>query len=180
MSTLSVFSDNTVSAITLEDILKRREMRQYQQQALLKSSKGILLSFTLNIPGPIKTSVILRQLFSSAVHDIQSTLNDKKITILNELNIQEKTGDEYMALLQCDAKTIKKLMCHIEETHPCGRLFDIDILDENGNKISRSTYRTCLVCQNQAQNCARNQTHNLSELYRIIELLITNYMQHIQ
>lgn len=51
-----------------------------------------------------------------------------------------------------------------KETHPLGLIFDMDVLDANGIKFSRPTYRKCLLCDRQAQDCARSRRHSVSEL----------------
>lgn len=66
-------------------------------------------------------------------------------------------------------------MQNIEETHPLGRLFDIDVLDSEGHKLSRPQYRPCLICGNQAQLCARTRRHTVAEMQAKIEEMLSTW-----
>ena len=44
----------TGSPVPLSHMLNARERRVFYQQELLEGSEGCLISFTLNIPGPVK------------------------------------------------------------------------------------------------------------------------------
>ena len=72
--------------------------------------------------------------------------------------------------------SITALMTSIEETHPLGRLFDIDVLDTTGTKLSRKIYRKCFLCGCQAQECASSRKHSVSELQAYIAKEINNYL----
>ena len=63
-------------------------------------------------------------------------VNHWKILDLEEFH--DHTGDELLLCIDADATVLKKVMTNIEETHPLGRLFDIDIIDENGGKLSHN------------------------------------------
>lgn len=77
-----------------------------------------------------------------------------------------------------DARVLKRKAVSLEETHPCGRLFDIDTLDSKGMPITReqvgSGKRTCLLCNRDAKVCGRSRTHSVEELtdqvWRMIEI----------
>ena len=65
---------------------------------------------------------------------------------------------------------IKKITVEIENNLSVGRLFDMDVLDENGTHIERmeigESPRTCLLCGNPAKECARSRTILLQSLSR--------------
>ena len=52
--------------LTLEEVLAAKEARQERQQALRLRTALPLVSITLNIPGPIKDSEVLRSLCRAA------------------------------------------------------------------------------------------------------------------
>ena len=83
--------------------------------------------------------------------------------ILDSLETHEDTGDELMLSI-----------CNIEDSSPVGRLYDIDIIDIDGRKLSRSHYRKCLICEKQAQECARSRTHTVREMQNAVEKLLQN------
>lgn len=51
---------------TLDDMLQCREKRAERQQVMLDRWHNTLISFTLNIPGPVKTNEQLYRLYSDA------------------------------------------------------------------------------------------------------------------
>ena len=75
----------------------------------------------------------------------------------------------------------KKLSCQIEDSHPLGRLFDIDILAADGTPLSREqvgdTPRQCLLCEHESRWCIRNHTHTQAELHTRINEMIEDYVR---
>lgn len=62
-------------------------------------------------------------------------------------------------------------MVEFEETHPFGRLIDIDIVILKEGMVvpvSREAFnyapRQCFICEQTAKVCARNRKHSLEEL----------------
>lgn len=66
-------------------------------------------------------------------------------------------------------------MCLIEETHPLDRLYDMDVIDPDGNTLSRSRYRKCLLCNCQAQECARSRKHSVDEMFAAVMHMIREW-----
>lgn len=161
--------------VELPAMLARREQRAAEQAAFLKQYHQPLLSFCLNIPGPVKTTPALQQVFDEALQEILLQLQAAHISILEQKECRDITGDECLLVLQGDAAKIKQLMTTIEETHPLGRLFDLDVLDTNGQKLSRPLPRRCLLCSAQAQLCARSRKHSVAELTDRIEEMVLAY-----
>lgn len=162
--------------VELPAMLAAREKRAARQQAFRERYHSPLLSFCLNIPGPVKTTPELRTLFDQTCHEIQACLRDLGLTIADSQTIHEATGDEYLLAFAGDAPTVKAAMTQLEESRPLGRLFDIDILTAEGQKLSRPVPRRCLLCERQAQDCARSRRHSVRELTDRIETLLQEYM----
>ena len=162
--------------VELPAMLAARERRAASQQAFREKYRRPLLSFCLNIPGPVKTTPELRTLFDQTCHEIQACLRDLGLTIADSQTIHEATGDEYLLAFAGDAPTVKAAMTQLEESRPLGRLFDIDILTAEGQKLSRPVPRRCLLCERQAQDCARSRRHSVRELTDRIETLLQEYM----
>lgn len=91
------------------------------------------------------------------------------------MEIHEKTGDELLLAVDYPAKKIKDLTTDIEETHPVGRLFDLDVIDINGQKLSRPSFRKCIICRCQAQECARTRKHSVNEMQAKIEEMLMEF-----
>lgn len=161
--------------VTLNDMLRCREKRAALQQTVLERYHNTLISFCLNIPGPIKTNEELYELYSDGVLEINRALQQADIEVLSRNETLAATGDEMLLCVDADAALCKQLMQHIEETHPLGRLFDIDVLDSSGQKLSRPQYRPCLICGNQAQLCARTRRHTVAEMQAKIEEMLSDW-----
>jgi len=102
-------------------------------------------------------------------------LEGNHINILETDEVHEKTGDELMLAVDCEAEELKSLMVEIENSHQLGRLFDLDVINTDGSKLSRSSYRTCLICGRQAQDCARSRRHTVDELFAKVKEIIAAY-----
>ncbi len=71
-------------------------------------------------------------------------------------------------------KKIKNITIAIEESSQLGRLFDIDVIDVNFEKLSRKSFRKCLICEKQAQECGRSRKHSIEELQNKVEEILEN------
>lgn len=166
---------NTSELVTIEDMMNCRERRAAIQQEYLDAFHATVISFCMNIPGPIKTNDDIRAAFDSGCNSILHALTTHNISILAKKELHEKTGDELILCVNQAAPEIKDLMCAIEESHPLGRLFDIDVLDQNGQKLSRTAYRKCILCNCQAQECARSRRHSVDEMFEKITDMIETW-----
>ena len=162
--------------VSLADILTCRERRVAYQQHFLSDYNCPVISFCLNIPGPVKTNPELRNVFDAGKNEIIKLLNSLRYVIIDSIEFHEKTGDEMIMCIDGNAPLIKKKTTLIEEKHPLGRLFDIDVIDTGGNKLSRSTYRRCLICNCQAQECSSTRKHSVEEMQDAIEIIINQYL----
>jgi len=161
--------------ITLEDMLAAREARVQTQNLLRNHYQQPLISFTLNIPGEIKTSPRLQKLFAEGLTSIEKELTGHNIAILKKIEHHAATGDECLYVCAGKAKAIKELMTRIEEEHPLGRLMDIDVLNSDGQKLSRPRPRQCFICGRPAADCARSRRHDAVELTGAIKSLLNHY-----
>lgn len=162
--------------VELAAMLAAREERAARQAAWLEKYAVPLLSFTLNIPGPVKTSPDLRRAFDAGLLALEDALGAAGLSPMTRTEIHAPTGDEGLLAIDGDAEAIKEIATRIEEEHPLGRLFDMDVLSADGTKLSRSVPRRCLLCTEQAQNCARSRRHSIAELTAEIERLLAVYL----
>ena len=173
-------SKSEEKAVSIQDMMHCREQRAKFQNSFLESYHSPVISFCMNIPGPIKTNSYIRQAFEQGYHAIKMTLLKHHIFIQNEILIHNFTGDEYILSVDANASEIKKWMCDIEDTHPLGRIFDIDVIDTDGTKLSRDSFRKCILCDCQAQECARSRRHSVDEMFQAItELIRKNQASYI-
>lgn len=162
-------------SVELPAMLAAREERAARQRAWQNRYSSPLLSFTLNIPGPIKTTPALHCAFVAGLSALEKRLSDARLPCIAQAEFHAPTGDEALLAIRGDAKMIKAIAVAIEEQHPLGRLFDMDVLDTDGTKLSRTIPRRCLLCMEPAAACARSRRHNIAELTAKIERLLDAY-----
>lgn len=151
---------------TLQEILEAREQRALRQQALLAQYQKPLICFTMNIPGPEKQNRDIAIGFAVGNWLLQDQL--RRYPVLHKEIDQGITGSNAFYVVDSPARQLKQLAVEIEDTEPIGRLFDMDVIDTNGNKLSREDLgferRKCLLCDNDAAVCARSRAHGLDQL----------------
>lgn len=168
--------NNTSDPVSIQDMMFCRDRRVQLQEQLLQEHDAPLISFCMNIPGPIKTDALIRRAFDAGTAEIIKALSaHPDWQVLARHEIHEKTGDELMLSITAEAQALKDVMSQIEENHPLGRLFDIDIIGTDGRKLSRPRYRSCLLCGRQAQECASSRRHSAAELFARIQEMLTEY-----
>ena len=158
--------------VILTDMLLCRERRAQIQETFISQYHCPVISFCMNIPGPVKTNEQIHAAFESGKTALLSKLESTPAEIKNSMEIHEKTGDELLLAIDYPAQKIKELTTEIEETHPFGRLFDLDVIDTDGQKLSRGSYRKCIICGCQAQECARMRKHSVEEMQAKIEEML--------
>lgn len=156
---------NEIREVGVMDVLRARDARAARQQEMLKKHGLPLISFTMNIAGPVKTDGLIRRAFFEGVARIEAVLTARRIGICDRVQTLEFTGNEQLWAVDADASALKDWMRAIEEEHPLGRLFDIDVLDANGAKLSRDGHRKCLICGGDVHVCGRSRAHSAQELF---------------
>ena len=160
--------DANAKNISLMDMLEARDQRVRKQQIFLEKFRKPLLCFTMNIPGPLKSSPLITRGFHLGLEKIRQQLMRANIPILAEEILQKPTGNEAFLILDADVYSIKQMAVDIEDSSSIGRLFDMDVIDAENGKLSRAALglpqRTCLICGAPGRYCARNRTHSIYEL----------------
>lgn len=154
--------------VSMAKILDARENRVQIQQEMLQKSPSCLLSFTLNIPGPVKVFPYTKWTYEVGISIILKGISLLNGVIIEQKEVKKDTGWEAFFALNLHPEDMKAYLLGQEEQHPLGRLFDFDILRADGRKLSRQELgfleRTCLLCGNPAFLCGRSRTHSAQEL----------------
>ena len=157
------------------EILQSREDRRDKQIDLINRYNSTLISFTLNTPGIVKDNEMYRGIHREGMKKISKLLIENRIPILFQKEINKSTGSEGYIAVDIDSIEVKKLLIALEETHPLGRIFDIDVFDNSHKQISRSDLginpRRCLLCGKDASICAKDMSHSYEDLYVGIQSL---------
>lgn len=167
---------------SMAEILDARERRSQIQQELLAKGGEALVSFTLNIPGPVKTFPLARWSFLVGESLIEDILEREEIGLAEKKESWDHTGYQAFYRVQGSPFVVKKALSLQEETHPLGRLFDFDVLDQRGEKISRQELgipeRCCLLCSRPAFLCGRSRRHSADELLeKVITIMEGHYKE---
>jgi holo-ACP synthase len=166
-------------SVSLEDMLWARERRATLQRRLCvyAPSESSLLSMTLRIPGPHKSSSVFTVVFDSLVSAINETLSTQRV--FNRIRLNEATGPELLETVECNAFWLKRTMVAVEQFHPLGTLVDLDVFDietKQFRPLSRTEIgyplRTCLVCGGPAKLCARSRAHSVEEMQQCVASII--------
>ncbi|MGD1823548.1 MAG: triphosphoribosyl-dephospho-CoA synthase CitG [Pleomorphochaeta sp.] len=172
-------SNNVVS---LNDILALRDNRQQLINDLIKEYNKTIIILSLNIVGPIKVFNLSIKTFYEGNSLILDKLNLCNCEILYHHINKSNCGYEGYYVLDVDHKFIKKQLSEIEDTSSLGRLFDIDVISNNGLKISREDLnlegRKCILCDNPVFLCSRSRNHSVTELIdKEIEIMISYFAE---
>lgn len=159
--------------VELPQMLEARERRAERQRELLDIYHLPLVSFTLNIAGPVKNSPSVRRGFRLGRELLLGQLSRLKAPVRFSEEIGEDTGCEGLYVVDLAPEMLKEAACAIEDGTELGRLFDMDVLAPDGGKLDRPTPRTCLICERPAKDCARSRTHTVAELQRRTHELLT-------
>lgn len=161
------------SSVTLNEMLDARERRAQAQTELLRQAdeNACLVSFSLNIAGDVKRTAKTRLLFNEGLR----VFADFGFRELARKTFDGVTGSEALILLQADAKAVKETLERLEDAFPAARLFDFDVLNASGEKLSRSVPRRCLVCDGPAAVCARSRAHGLDAVRAATDALLNEF-----
>ena len=168
--------------ITLKQLLESRDRRAARQTELLGQYPGrTLLCLTVMLPGPVKRSDVSLKIASEAVSAVRSAF-DLQFEELRDL----ETGYEGYFVVDLDPVSAKRLAVSLEEEHPLGRLFDLDVI-VSGNMpvfpdgvrpLSRQELglpqRLCLICGKPVRECMRTRAHSTEELLKKINEICTS------
>ena len=185
--------------ITLAELLDSRDKRVKHQKDLLGAYPGkSLLCLTVQLPGPEKRNATSLKIAKAGVEAVREAF----VPVYKELKDLE-TGYEAYFLVNLPAEEAKRKACEIEDSHPLGRLMDIDVIHTappvSGNYFSQGfaknqfpetstkptrivgradiglEARRCLLCDNEVRYCMRAKTHSKEELLRRIEQMLKEY-----
>ena len=170
-------NEKNVREVTLAEILNARERRAALQKKILSEHDGALISFTMNIAGPIKSTPLIERAFQYGLSKLISSLPRNKIIF--ECSRSEPQGCESMMSVNLNAETIKNICVDIEQSSRLGRLFDMDVIAKNGEKLERKRERACIVCGKVGRECSAGRLHPVEEIVAVTDKIMTEHFAHI-
>lgn len=164
-----------MTEVTLDEMLTARETRVFRQKEFLSEYKCPLICFTMNIAGSIKHSPIIERAFFEGVNALKKCLPEEKIQ--DSATHISHTGCEMILSVDMDGAALKEICTKIEEASPLGRLFDMDVIDKYGEKLSRKGERGCIVCGAPGRACSARRVHSADELWVVTQKIIYEHFK---
>lgn len=169
--------------VTLAEVLMFRDEKAAAQQKLRnRFPKSVILSLGMNIPGPVKTSPVVTLAFREGMKQLEHLLSENLAVIKEKIILAEHAGYAAVYCIEgIDAAELKKYTIVLETTHVLGRLYDLDVCDEQGQAVSREQAgiepRRCLLCGNDAKVCGRSRTHTVLELQKKVFGMLVDWKE---
>ena len=189
--------------VTLNELLASRDSRHAMQQKLLAEHSGkTLVCLTVVMPGSVKRNhqslVVAHAAVEQMIRSYELRVRSYELGVTNdELEVKNdelgiryggrlierdlETGYEAYLITPLPLLEAKRIAVQIEDTHPLGRLFDIDIIDKDGVPVSRdrvgSRPRRCLVCDREARYCMRMRWHTQEEIWERINAMVDSWLK---
>lgn len=159
----------------LEEILQGKEERYNLELKLLDEFKRPILCLTVNYPGPNKLNEVSKLIFEEALKSLRG------FRFALTLKGENPAGPYFIGVLCEEALEAKLKTIEIEERHPLGRIFDIDIIDYPFRVVSRRDLgfagRRCMVCGGEVERCVIESRHPLREVLTEIERMVRDYFR---
>ena len=109
-----------------------------RQRELLMDHPGMtLLCLTVQLPGPVKRNGISLKIARAGVEAVHSSF-----TPIFEEQRDLETGFEAFFIVDLLPVDTKRLACHLEDTHPLGRLMDLDVIISAGSASASEEHAT--------------------------------------
>lgn len=163
--------------VTLEQMLNAREERAFRQFSLNREWGMPIISFSMNIPGPVKDSPLIRRGFLSGYAALDHRLPKGAVKFRQIL--EGVTGCEAVYVLDMEPLKVKAITTAIEDNHGLGRLFDMDVIGPDLNKLDREEVsgksRDCIVCGAPGRGCASRRVHSVEELQTATKNILSRY-----
>ena len=164
--------------VTLDQVLEARERRAEAQRAMLTQTGAPVISFCMNIPGPVKNSPLIRRAFREGLSRLEDALAEQKKKVLHRALTDAVTGCEALLAVEGETKELKEICVDLEDEDDLGRLFDLDVVTA-GESLSREDLglppRPCLICGAPGRGCASRRVHPVAELQAKTRALLTDY-----
>lgn len=165
--------------VTLAEVLEAREARVRRQDALREQYGAAVVSFTMNIAGPVKDSPLIRRAFRAGIRQLACGLRAWSLEILHREENLAAAGCEALFAVSGPVGQVKRVCQSIEDGSRLGRLFDMDVISPAGEKLDRSgEERPCIVCGAAGRGCASRRTHPVVELQNATRSIITEHFSN--
>lgn len=174
-----VAQDPLQTDIDLIMLLAAKEQRAARQKYWLTHYQQPIISLTLVTPGQVKDSLRYRNTMGVALQMCDQLLWKNGWPVLDRQVQWLATGPEAMWCVAHQATAIKAGCSALEQTHPLGRLWDLDVICPRSGPIGRAALNTplrpCLICEQPAHFCSRSRSHPLQQIIAQVDKIINDW-----
>ena len=157
-----------IREVVLADMLAAREARAERIDSALRDGHGTLVSFTMNIPGPVKVTPMICRGFREGQRRLEHALRDAALPFSPLFIGEAFTGYEALYTVDGSAADVKRLCISLENADGLSRLFDLDVIGTESGAVNRTELgyaeRGCMVCGAPGRGCASRRIHSVEEL----------------
>lgn len=162
------------SAKFASSLLAARDARQELLSRALGAGRPATLFVSLNLPGPDKSPPGATWLFRRACVQIAEAFPGSLLVVADH----DALGHFALRVVDADPLAVKRLCIAIEESHPAGRLLDLDVYSAQTVQIGRARLglpaRRCLLCDQPAVDCMRTRRHAAAEVIAFTHELLAH------
>lgn len=157
----------------IDKVLIDREKRYYRILELIDKFDLPVLCGKINYPGKDKRTMEAIKAFTILEESLGLRFSEKSV-FCEKLDGYD--GNSALMVLKEDPLKAKNIAVFIEENHPLGRIFDIDVYVRDGSSIGRESMgkdpRRCIICNGDARICMKRKAHNLKDILEKVNRLI--------
>jgi holo-ACP synthase len=162
--------------VDLDTVLAAREARVARRLEVFATRERPVVSLSPVMPGPVKDCPAGHILRDAALEALLPALERQGWAAEIVHVVDGPAGPEALVSVGADPFALKRVTVALEDSHPLGRLWDLDVIDPRVGAVSRRTLgaepRRCFVCSEPAHACARSRAHPLGELLAVIEATV--------
>lgn len=144
------------------EILRLREERDVLERSLITSRRKTLLTLRGNYPGLEKREAPATYVVEMLKEEVLQRFRVEEASFSGTLE-----GNFWFFLVSESGPEAKEKAVALEESHPLGRLADLDVRDSSGIYTRRALNlpeRKCYLCPEDASQCVRSARHSLPEV----------------
>lgn len=181
---MSAFAEEfSTRSVSIEQLLVARDERAARQLAALDLFNKPVVSITVVMPGPVKDGALPRRILGAALHELASLTKVRHWRVLSHHVVWQDTGPEALVVVDAEPELLKASTIDLEDQHPLGRLWDLDVIAPGPRLLSRKQLgapaRRCLICDQPAFECGRSRRHSIEDLLGAIHMMADNYERNL-
>lgn len=163
------------AGVSIDALLAAKEQRAARRRLVGPLSAACYFPDPVTL-GAVKDSIRYRNMMGVALRACDQLLWKHRWQTLDRQVLWLPTGPEALWCVAHPASEIKAMCSTLEQSHPLGRLWDIDVICPQNGLVGRQSLgesqRRCLLCDEPAHACARSRRHDTDLVVARVEQMI--------